>query len=88
MSLNEVTQLAENRRKLRWKKERAAQAEGDAHRIMVHAIAAWKGVHPSEVRITNIACTKAPVDLNCTFVEEGKYFAKCVFCKTVEDDGF
>lgn len=84
-----IRDLAIKRRSLRWKAEKASEREAQAHREMVAAIAAWKGVKTDRIKLSNICCSKAPADLNCVFVSSGNPMRNpCVFCGNPEESVF
>lgn len=89
MTLEQVKEAAEKRRKLRWAKEKAADKERAAHREMAGVIARWRGTAADQLTFSNIACMKAPADLGCVFVASSNpYRNPCVFCGHFERDVF
>jgi len=85
----DIKELAINRRAIRWKKEQIAEEENDAHKRLMAGLAAWKKVSPSQIKLSNIYCRKAPADLCCVFVDGDDPFRnKCLFCGAAERDIF
>lgn len=87
MGIIQVNKLAIKRRERRWKKEMAAFAELETHEELVRAIADWKGVTSDLIKLSNIACRKAPADLGCVFVSSFNPMRNpCLFCRGMEED--
>lgn len=89
MTLQDIEQLARDRRQARWDKEAAAKVEREKSRVLIAGLAKWKHVQPREIKISNTCCHRAPADLSCTYVTSSNpYNNPCVFCGSPEADIF
>lgn len=86
MGIIQVKKLAVARRERRWEKEQAARLEGDAHALLLLAIADWQGVPHDQIKFSNNACNKAPADLHCVYVRSSNPMRNpCLFCQFPEE---
>jgi hypothetical protein len=90
MGIDEVRKAANLRRTLRWARQNAQDEERKANHELVALIAKWQKTEPEKIKLSNVACRKAPADLGCVYVASFHPLSnKCVFgCGGTEEDLF